>query len=342
MTSRSNLNRSSIGSSKQTNSNKSTPAPVKGNGKKELTKNDRLKAAIALIDQGSAMVKELLTTDGDDESKSGDDSSVIVAVNVTHGVDLSARDDEEDENGDGDGQQEPTVDREARFARKSPSGGLTDDQKKYAAKLIALGLSKSVAAMSVYKFNSAQAFNNLKPCSSSEMPAFINELRADYDAGALPDRVMEAVQPFLFPETAAAAATSVSKPKADQFIVGMPMSGFDVSSSAAAAAAPVTNSSSKKTINTYSKGSAQAESVATNDSPAMAGKRKISDVSTADEVPRRPFEFDKMRVPEDVFTASVPKSARSYYEKPENDWTASFDGSFFWKFNDKFVVEFDE
>jgi hypothetical protein len=337
----SRFNRTSIGSSKQTNSNKSTPA-VKVKGKKDLTKNgnERLEEAIALIEQGTAIVKELLTTDGDDESKSGDDSSVIVAAKVTHGVDLSARDDADNENGDGDGQQEPTVDREARFARKGPSGGLTDDQKKYAAKLIALGVSKSVAAMSVYKFNSAQAFNNLKPCSSSEMPAFINELRADYDAGALPDRVMEAVQPFLFPETAAAAATSVSKPKADQFIVGMPASGFEVSSSAAAAA-PVADSNSKK-IATFSKSSAPTESVATNDSPASGAKRKHADASTTSETPTRPHEFEKMRVPVDVFTASVPKSARLYYEKPENDWTASFDGSFFWKFNDKFVVEFDE
>jgi hypothetical protein len=346
MSSRSNLNRSSIGSSKQTNSNKSTPAPVKANGKKELTKNARLdlKAAIVLIEQGTAMLKELVTTDGDDESKSGDDSSVIVAVNVTQGVDLSAqRDDEEDENSDGDGQHEPTVDREARFARKGPSGGLTDDQKKFAAKLIALGISKSVVAMAVYKFTSAQACNNLKACPSSEMPAFINELRADYDAGTLPERVMKVVQPFLFPETATAAAAAPSKPKADQYVVGMPASGFDVSSSMAAAAAPDTNSSSKK-IATFSKSSVPTgtESVATNDSPASGAKRKLSDVSTTSETLGRPHEFEKMRVPEDVFKATVPKSARSYYEKPENNWIASFDGTFFWKLNDKFVVEFGE
>lgn len=336
----SRLNRSSIGSSKQNNSNKSTPASVNRKKELKLTKDERLDAAIVLLERGTAMLKELVTTDDNDERESGDDSSVsVAAVKVTQ--DLSVLDDDEDENVDGDGQHEPIVDLEARFERKGPSG-LADFQKKDAAKFISLGIAKSVVATSFYKLNSAQAFNNLKACPSSEMPAFISELRADYEAGLLPQRVMDTVQPLLFPETAAAAAAAASKPKTDQYATGMPASGLDVST------APVaSNSSSSKKIATFTKasGSVPTESVAAEISPAKAAsaaKRKHSDGSTEGETPLRPFEFEKMGVPDDVFKVTVSKSARLYYEKPEKNWIASFDGSFFWKFNDKFVVEFDE
>lgn len=329
----SRLNRSSIGSSKQNNSNKSTPASVNRKKELKLTKNERLDAAIVLLERGTAMLKELVTTDDNDERESGDDSSVsVAAVKVTQ--DLSVLDDDEDENVDGDGQHEPIVDLEARF-RKGPSG-LADFQKKDAAKFISLGIAKSVVATSFYKLISAQAFNNLKACPSSEMPAFISELRADFEAGLLPQRVMDTVQPLLFPETAAAAAAAASKPKTDQYATGMPASGLDVST------APVaSSSSSSKKIATFTKasGSVPTGSVAAENSPA---KRKHSDASTEGETPLRPFEFEKMGVPDDVFKVTVSKSARLYYEKPEKNWVASFDGSFFWKFNDKFVVEFDE
>ena len=110
----SRLNRSSIGSSKQNNSNKSTPASVNRKKELKLTKDERLDAAIVLLERGTAMLKELVTTD---ERESGDDSSVsVAAVKVTQ--DLSVFDDDEDENVDGDGQHEPIVDREARFERK--------------------------------------------------------------------------------------------------------------------------------------------------------------------------------------------------------------------------------